>query len=143
MLFDHDPFEALRTLNRLTGFGNQVGGEMPMDVHRDQDRFIVELDVPGVDPGSIDVSVGGRTLTVSAERNSPKDGHDRLIAERPRGQLSRRLNLGPQLGPEDLHASYDDGVLTLTITVAEEAGPRQITVEHGDRASAVTSGSTS
>jgi HSP20 family protein len=143
MLFDHDPFDAFRTLDRLTGTRNQPGSGMPMDVHRDQDQFIVALDIPGVDPGSIDVSVDGSTLTVAAERSAPGDGQDWLVAERPRGRFSRRLNLGPQLDSEHLHAAYDDGVLQITIPVTERAKPRQITVEHGSQPGAITGGPSS
>lgn len=84
-----------------------------------------------MDPGSINVSVDGSTLTVAAERSAPGDRQDWLVAERPRGRFSRRLNLGPQLDSENLHASYDDGVLKITIPAAEKAKPREITVEHG------------
>lgn len=138
MLFDHDPFDAFRTLDRLTGTRNQPGSGMPMDVHRSQDQFLVDLDIPGVDPGSIDVSVDGSTLTVSAERSAPGDGQDWLVAERPRGRFSRRLNLGPQLDSEHLHAAYTDGVLTITIPIAERAKPRQVTVEHGGHTGAIS-----
>ena len=78
----------------------------------------------------IDVSVDGNTLTVRAERTAPGDAGDWLVAERPRGRYSRQLTLGRDLDVEKLHASYIDGVLTLTIPVAERAKPRQIKVEH-------------
>jgi hypothetical protein len=95
------------------------------------------------DPGSIDVSVDGNTLTVSVERSAPVDAQDWLVAEQPRGRVGRRLSLGPQLDIENLHATYDDGVLTLTIPVAAQAGPRQIAVAHGGHAASITIGSES
>lgn len=130
LLNNYDPLEAFRSLDRLTGWHGQAGTGMPMDVYRAEDHFVASFDVPGVDPGSIDVSVDGNNLIVSAERTAPSDANDWVIAERPRGRYSRRLSLGRDLDTENLHASYVDGVLTLTIPVAERAKPRQITVEH-------------
>ncbi|NMO88286.1 Hsp20/alpha crystallin family protein [Actinomycetospora sp. TBRC 11914] len=114
----------------MTGWRGQAGTGMPMDLYRAEDHFVASFDVPGVDPGSIDVSVDGNTLTVSAERTAPADVGDWLVAERPRGRFSRRLSLGPELDRENLHAAYVDGVLSLTIPIAERAKPRQISIEH-------------
>lgn len=130
MLLNYDPFEAFRSLDRRTGWHGQTGTGMPMDVYRAEDHFVASFDVPGVDPGSIDVSVDGNTLTVRAERTAPSDASDWVVAERPRGRYSRQLTLGRDLDTDNLHASYVDGVLTLTIPVSERAKPRQITVEH-------------
>ena len=140
MLFDYDPFDAFRSLDRLTGRRGQAGTGMPMDVWRGEDQFVVALDVPGVDPGSIDVSVDGNTLSVSAQRHPASEGQDWLVAERPRGTFSRRLSLGPQLDRENLRADYTDGVLTITIPVSEKAKPRQIAIEHGGHTGALTAG---
>ena len=130
VLLNYDPFEAFRSLDRFTGRHGQAGTGMPMDVYRAEDHFVASFDVPGVDPGSIDVSVDGNTLTVHAERTAASDVSDWLVAERPRGRYSRQLTLGRDLDIENLHASYVDGVLTLTIPVSERAKPRQITIEH-------------
>jgi HSP20 family protein len=126
-----DPF---RDLDRLT---QQVFGTtgtlarpavMPMDAWRDGDTFVIELDLPGVDPGSIDLDVERNVLTVRAER-PPRDADTELIAaERPRGVFSRQLILGDTLDTEKVAADYDAGVLTLRIPVAEQAKPRKITI---------------
>jgi HSP20 family protein len=131
MLMRTDPF---RDLDRLT---QQVFGTtgtlarpavMPMDAWRDGDTFVVELDLPGVDPGSIDLDVERNVLTVKAER-PPRDADTELIAaERPRGVFSRQLILGDTLDTEKVAADYDAGVLTLRIPVAEQAKPRKITI---------------
>jgi HSP20 family protein len=115
---------------------------MPMDVRRVEDRFVIAFDVPGVDPGSIDVSVDGQTVTVQAERSRPEDDGQWLVAERPHGRFSRQLTLGRDLDTGALHASYADGVLTVTIPVAEKAKPRRIEVEHHGGQASITSGST-
>jgi HSP20 family protein len=95
------------------------------------------FDLPGVDPGSIDLSVEGNTLTVHAERTAPADAGEWLVAERPRGRYSRQLTLGRDLDTEHLHASYVDGVLSLTIPVVERAKPRRIEIEHSGAPSSI------
>jgi HSP20 family protein len=131
MLMRTDPF---RELDRLTQqvFGTQGTlarpAVMPMDAWRDGDTFVVELDLPGVNPDSINLDVERNVLTVKAERPG-RDGDTELIAaERPRGVFSRQLILGDTLDTERVAASYDAGVLTLRIPVAEQAKPRKITI---------------
>ena len=133
MLMRTDPF---RELDRLT---QQVLGTaarpaaMPMDAFRDGDTFVVELDLPGVDPESIDLDVERNVLSVKAERR-PSVGEDTevLIAERPAGSFSRQLFLGETLDIERIDAAYEAGVLRLRIPVAEQAKPRKIAISGGD-----------
>lgn len=131
MLMRTDPF---RELDRLT---QQVLGAngtlarpavMPMDAWRDGDEFHVEFDLPGVDPGSIDLDVERNVVTVKAERRDRDDDVELLAAERPRGVFSRQLVLGDNLDTERITADYDQGVLSLLIPVAEQAKPRKINV---------------
>ncbi|AEW98801.1 Hsp20/alpha crystallin family protein [Streptantibioticus cattleyicolor] len=132
MLMRTDPF---RELDRLT---QQVLGTaarpvaMPMDAFRDGDTFVVELDLPGVDPETIELDVERNVLNVKAERRS-NAGRDSevLIAERPTGTFSRQLFLGETLDTERIDASYDAGVLRLRIPVAEHAKPRRIAITGG------------
>jgi HSP20 family protein len=132
MLMRTDPF---RELDRLT---QQVLGTtarpaaMPMDAWQEEHEFIVEFDLPGVTPDSLDINVEGNTLTVRAERKD-RSGEDTemIVSERPRGVFSRQLILGDSLDTGDVRASYDAGVLTVRIPVAEKAKPRRIEVESG------------
>ncbi|MDD7937923.1 HSP20 family small heat-shock protein [Actinomycetospora lutea] len=138
MLLNHDPFDTFRALERLTGAARQQAASgMPMDAYRAGDHFVASFDLPGVDPGSIDVSVEGNALTVTAARTAPSGDGDYLVAERPRGRYSRQLVLGRDLDSDQLHASYTDGVLTLTIPVVEKAKPRRIEIEHGGAATTI------
>lgn len=132
MLMRTDPF---RELDRLT---QQVLGTtarpaaMPMDAWQEEHEFIVEFDLPGATPDSLDINVEGNTLTVRAERKD-RSGEDTemIVSERPRGVFSRQLILGDSLDTGDVRASYDAGVLTVRIPVAEKAKPRRIEVESG------------
>lgn len=138
MLMRTDPF---RELDRLTQQMLRADGTatrpavMPMDAWRDGDTFQVEFDLPGVAVDSIDLDVERNVVTVRAERPALHSGTELLAAERPRGVFSRQLVLGDNLDTERIDASYDAGVLTLRIPVAEEAKPRKIAISDsgGDR----------
>jgi HSP20 family protein len=106
---------------------------MPMDLFREGDQFVALVDLPGVDPGSIDVDVDDRTLTVRAQRNAEAtDDQKWLVRERPAGTFARQLTLGYGVALDKINAEYRDGVLSLRIPVAEEAKPRKISVAHSD-----------
>jgi len=128
-----DPFREMDRLTArlLTGDGSARAARwMPMDLYRVQDRYIVNVDLPGVDPGSIDLDVDGNTLTIAAERTiGAADGARWLAQERPAGRYTRQLSLGPDLDLDGIQASYDNGVLSLAIPVADRAKPRKIMVE--------------
>ena len=129
VLMRTDPF---RELDRLTSqvFGTAARPAfMPMDAWREGDTFRLEFDLPGVDPGSIDLDVERNVLTVRADRPMRETTNEQLAAERPRGVFSRQLILGDNLDLEKITASYRDGVLNLTIPVAERAKPRKISIE--------------
>jgi HSP20 family protein len=128
MLMRTDPF---RDLDRLT---QQVFGTtarpttMAMDAWRQQDSFVVEFDLPGIDTDSIDLDVERNVLTVRAERPGREGIEELVAAERPRGVFSRQLILGDNLDTDHITASYHTGVLRLEIPVAEKAKPRKISI---------------
>ncbi|GAA2138134.1 molecular chaperone Hsp18 [Nocardioides koreensis] len=126
-----DPF---RDFDRLT---QQIFGTtnrpavMPMDAWREGDRFVIEFDLPGVAPESIDLDVERNVLTVRAERVARNGDWEMLATERPRGVFSRQLVLGDNLDLDRIEAGYSDGVLRLLVPVAEKAKPRKIEVSTG------------
>jgi HSP20 family protein len=130
-----DPFRDLdRLAERMFTSAVDLGQAMramPMDLYRDGDHWLLLCDLPGVDPGSIDVDVDGRTLTIRAERKAGPEGVEWLVAERASGTYARQLTLGEGVDVEGIAASYNDGVLTLTLPVAETAKPRKIAVSPG------------
>jgi HSP20 family protein len=131
MLMRTDPFRELDRLSQQVFGTNGTSARpavMPMDAWRDGDTFHVEFDLPGIDLDSIDLDVERNVVTVKAERPLRASDAELLAAERPRGVFSRQLMLGDNLDTEHITASYDAGVLTLQIPVAEKAKPRKITI---------------
>ena len=132
MLMRFDPF---RDFDRI---GAGRAPFMPMDAYRHDDSVEVDFDLPGVDPSSIDVTVERNALTVKAERHWDRgDGADVLAAERPQGAFTRQLFLGDGLATDRLEAHYHDGVLSLSIPVAETARPRKVEIATGETAKAI------
>jgi HSP20 family protein len=128
MLMRTDPF---RDLDRLTQqvFGTATRpAAMTMDAWREGEEFVVEFDLPGVSPDTIDVDVERNVLTVRAERPARTGEQEMVASERPRGVFSRQLILGDALDTDNIAASYDAGVLALRIPVAAKAKPRKISI---------------
>lgn len=137
MLMRTDPF---RDLDR---FAQQVLGTaarpavMPMDAWREGEQFVVEFDLPGINAESLDIDIERNVVTVRAERPGLDPNREMLATERPRGVFSRQLVLGENLDTDRIAADYHEGVLTLTIPVAEKAKPRKITVGRGNGQKAI------
>lgn len=128
MAMNFDPF---RELDRVAGalFENRGPRLMPMDLYRDGDTYVLNADLPGIDPGSVDIDVDGQLLTIRAERTlTSGDGVKWLSRERQSGSFLRQLNLGQGIDTEHISAHYDNGVLSVTIPVSERAKPRKIEV---------------
>lgn len=131
-----DPFgDPFRQVDRLTNqlmSGTRTPMGMPMDVWEEDDGYHVALDLPGVDPGSVDITSERNVLTIRAERAPEyQEGQSVLVAERPQGSFTRQLQIGDPLDPQNVQASYNNGVLRLLIPVSQAAQPRRIAVQHG------------
>lgn len=130
-------FDPFRDLDRLTEqmLGVPAGSAraprfMPMDLYRSGDHYVVHADLPGIDPGSVDVSVDSGTLTIRAERSARTEQSVQWLAsERFTGSFMRQLSLGEGVDADRIAATYENGVLTVTIPIAEKAKPRRIEVE--------------
>ena len=128
-----DPFSTMDRLLGRTGFGEGATRSLglPVDVYRRGDEFIVEVDVPGMDPTSLVVTVERNMLSISGERPARHDDAEVVVCERPHARFSRQLYLGENLDTEGVKAGYDNGVLTITIPVSQKARPRRIDVSGG------------
>ena len=140
MLMRTDPFRELDQLTQQV-FGNNAGTwsrptAMPMDAYRSGETFVVAFDLPGVDPDAIELDVERNVLTVKAERRPAATGEhvEMQVAERPLGVFSRQLFLGDTLDADRIDASYEAGVLTLRIPIAEKAKPRKISIASPENA---------
>jgi HSP20 family protein len=130
-----DPFRDFdRLAQQLMGVGTTSRPVvMPMDAWREGDTFVLEFDLPGVRPETVDLDVERNVLTIKAERPASNGDWEMLASERPKGLFSRQLVLGDNLDLEHIEASYDAGVLRLRVPVAEKAKPRKIEIKTGSR----------
>jgi len=140
-----DPFrDPLERLLSMAATGTRAPLAMPMDVYRAGDgSYHVEADLPGVDPGSVEVTVEQSTLTIRGERSPHYGESDQVIvAERPQGSFTRQLSLGEGVDAENLTASYADGVLHVIIPASPKTQARRVEITHGPGGSRTISGST-
>jgi HSP20 family protein len=131
-----DPFgDPFRGLDRLTSqllSAARTPMAMPMDVWQSEDGYHVALDLPGVDPESVEITSERNVLTIRAERPPGYGENDKVVvAERPYGEYTRQLQVGDALDPGNVAANYHNGVLHLTIPVSAAAQPRRIEVRRG------------
>lgn len=137
-----DPFSDLETLTRgllasQTG-SNRTPRFMPMDLSKIDDHYVLTADLPGVDPGSVDVTTDNGALTLTAHRSARSDESVQwLTNERFYGTYRRRISLGDGVDASGISATYENGVLTVTIPVAEAAKPRRIDIARGGSARSI------
>lgn len=126
-----DPFEEMDRM--LSSFGGRWrGGIMPMDAFEHDGVYTLRFDLPGVDPDNVDLMVEGNVLTVTAERPAETtEDVTWLLRERPSGTHRREVRLGERLDTGKVDASYDNGVLTVTIPMREEAKPHKVSILGG------------
>ena len=120
-------FDPFREFDRAAG---RMGPRrMPIDLYRDGDHYVLSADLPGIDPGSVDVDLDGQLLTIRAERTSrSQDGVKWLARERQGGTYLRQLTLGAGIDTASISANYENGVLSVVIPVSEQAKPRKVEV---------------
>jgi HSP20 family protein len=133
MAMNFDPFRELDRVASALLDQTQGPRLMPMDLYREGDHYVLNADLPGIDPGSVDIDVDGELLTIRAERSlRGADGVQWLAHERRGGSFLRQLTLGQGIDVEHIGASYANGVLSVTIPVSERAKPRKIEVTSSD-----------
>ena len=130
MLTRFDPLVDLERIgSELFGPIARWSTAMPLDAFRHEDSWTVRVDLPGVDPSTVDLTVDRNVLRIEATRNwQPGEGDQVLAIERPRGTFTRQLMLGEDLDPGAISADYRDGVLTVTLPVAEAAKPKKVAI---------------
>jgi HSP20 family protein len=113
------------TMRRRSGYTYAL----PVDVYSTENELVIEASVPGLEPGDVEITIEGETLTIKGERRAPLENVDYHIQERRYGFFARTLTLNLPVESEDAEAVFEKGVLTLTIPKAEEARPRMIKVK--------------
>ena len=136
-----DPFSDLDAVTRglLTQSGTDRSPRfMPMDLYKVDDHYLLTADLPGVDPWSVDVTVDNGTLTLAADRSAgSEDSVQWLTSERFFGTYRRQLALGEGVDTTRIAATYENGVFTVTIPMAERAKARRIEVAHSKTATSI------
>jgi HSP20 family protein len=129
MLLRFDPFREIDRIAQLASGAAATPRSFPLDAYRRGDTFILQFDLPGIDASTLDLTVERNVLTVKGERRFARQENDEIVvAERPQGTFTRQLLLGDTLDGERINADYQDGVLTLTIPIAEQAKPRKVQI---------------
>lgn len=142
-----DPFRDLVTiqdeLNRL--FGRTFAGFEPlrpaatgtwmpsMDVYETEDKVVATVELPGIDPADVEVSVEDSTLTISGKREfaSEVKEEDYHRIERRYGAFARAISLPQTVDTDKVDAHFDKGVLTIEVAKVEKAKPKKIKVKAG------------
>jgi HSP20 family protein len=138
-----DPFRDLMSIqnemNRLFGrtYGSDVGGTTrgawtpALDVYETKENFVITMELPGLSPEDVDISVEDSTLMVRGERRfySEQDEDSFHRIERRFGEFTRSLTLPSTANAENIKASFDQGVLTIEVPKKEEAKPRKIAIK--------------
>lgn len=138
MALTFDPFSQLDRFAASVLDSVRAPRLMPVDLFRDGEQYVLHADLPGVDPGSVDVDVDGGQLTIRAQRTADnREGVRWLARERGAGTFLRQFTLGDGVDIDRISASYESGVLSVIIPVSERAKPRRIEVESGDRRQAI------
>lgn len=101
---------------------------VPIDVYTTDNDLVVQVVVPGLEPENVEITIEGDTLTIRGEIPGPLDNVDYILRERPWGRFQRTLRLNVPVEPDKAEATFDKGILTLSIPKQEEARPKQIKV---------------
>jgi HSP20 family protein len=106
-------------------------GEFPIDMYQEKDNLVVKAALPGVKPEELDITIADNTLTIRGEHKEEQETKedDYIHRERYYGAFSRSVAIPMEVKGEKAEASFEEGVLTLTLPKADEIKPRQIKVK--------------
>lgn len=140
-LWNRSPFDVVNRLQeeveRLLGatpgeFGTQFFNVWApaLDVYEDKENLIVQLEVPGMKKDAFEIGLHEGVLSISGERRfeDKRQAAAGYRAERFEGRFQRSVTLPKAVQADKVKAAYRDGILTVTLPVAEEARPKQIVV---------------
>lgn len=133
LLTSFDPFAEFNQLFRRQSTQPFIAGSvMGMDAIRGESGYELRFDLPGIDPETIEVTVDGGLLSVSARRTEDyAEGQKPFIRERAMGSFARQIRLSDAVDADKIEASYDRGVLTVHVPLVEKALPRKVEISTG------------
>ncbi len=108
-----------------------LGYDVPTDVFHAPDRLVIRMDLPGIDPDQVEVTVQDNVLLINGTRQFPYDPEKVRWVRRGSfyGDFTQRVMLGKGLKLDEINARYDGGVLELSVPYAEEVQPRKISID--------------
>jgi HSP20 family protein len=121
----------LRPGSERTVRGGEQVAALPVDVYETAGELVVMASIPGVDPGSVEITLEGDTLSIRGEGKLAQAEGNYLLQERRSGPFLRQLQINIPVQADKAEAAFDRGVLTLTIPKSEAIKPRQIKVKSG------------
>lgn len=106
-------------------------GELPVDMYQTANDLVIKAAVPGLKPEEVDISITGDTLTIKGEHKEEKEAkeQDYFCRECRYGAFSRSLTIPIPVKTDKAEATFENGVLTITLPKAEEVKPKQIKVK--------------
>ena len=104
---------------------------LPLDVAESEDAFILKASLPGINPDDLDITLTDNVLTIKGEIKEEKETEEAQwhLRERRFGMFQRSITLPTPVDANNIDATYQDGVLTLTVPKAEEIKPKKIAVK--------------
>ncbi|MGB9641272.1 MAG: Hsp20/alpha crystallin family protein [Anaerolineales bacterium] len=141
-----DPFRDLMNIRSMMDrlfdnafstwdFEDTFVGELPLDVVENDDEYIVKASLPGMNPDDLEITYSGNTLTIKGEIKSEEEEKKGTyhLRERRYGSFARSITLPSNVKADKIEATYEAGVLKLTLPKAEEAKPKHIAVKSGQK----------
>lgn len=116
------------------------GYSVPTDVFHTEDKLVIRMDLPGVSPDDVEVTMQENVLLINGSRSFPFESDNVRFVRRGTfyGDFTQRVALGKGLKVDDIAAHYDNGVLELQIPYMEEVQPRKIAIDVGSDQKALT-----
>jgi HSP20 family protein len=102
---------------------------LPLDVYTTPSEIVLTANVPGLKPEDVQVTLEGDTLSIYGEFKAPMENVEYIFQERSYGKFNRKLTINVPVDANKVEATFDSGVLTVTLPKAEAARPKTIKVE--------------
>ena len=124
------PLPSIFSRNSDLKARNFLKGRISVDIWEDEDKFVLEADLPGRDPGDIQLTLDKRVLSIEVlEQSLEASEASFLMKERFSGKLKRMVNLAEDVDSEYVNSKYRDGVLTVTLPKTQKAKIKKIEIE--------------